>query len=211
MQQCFAFFYRQKTMTMEITPRQLEIIEATGKILTVSGVNGLTIKNLASEMKFSESAIYRHFSSKEEIILVMLKYLKSNIDEILSSFTKTGDAQKDFRTFFNKISNYFKEHPHYVVVVFSEGLMDESDKINDEIFGLMTVTSSYLKPILQEGQKRGLFISTVSTDDLTMISIATFKLHMFNWKFNKFKFNLSENIEKMSTSLLALLKRNPES
>jgi len=48
--------------------RQLEIIEAAGRILTLSGVSGLTIKNLAKEMQFSESAIYRHFTSKEEII-----------------------------------------------------------------------------------------------------------------------------------------------
>ncbi|HCB88771.1 MAG TPA: TetR/AcrR family transcriptional regulator, partial [Porphyromonadaceae bacterium] len=72
---------------MEITPRQLEIIEATGKILTASGANGLTIKNLAKEMQFSEGAIYRHFSSKEEIIIMMLKYLKTNISKILSNLT----------------------------------------------------------------------------------------------------------------------------
>mgnify|MGYP000982992199 CR=1 FL=1 len=195
---------------MEITPRQLEIIEATGKIITVSGANGLTIKNLAKEMQFSESAIYRHFSSKEEIIVVMLKYLKNNIGKILSNLTKTGDVEKDFETFFNKLSLYFKENPYYVVVVFSEGLMDESDKINDEISGLMVVTSSHLEQILQEGQKKGIFIQSVSSNDLTMIALATFKLHMFNWKFNKFKFNLIESIEKMSASLLALLRRNPD-
>ena len=44
-------------MTKIISDRQLEIIEAAGKILTASGVSGLTIKNLAREMKFSESAI----------------------------------------------------------------------------------------------------------------------------------------------------------
>ncbi|HBQ57968.1 MAG TPA: TetR/AcrR family transcriptional regulator [Porphyromonadaceae bacterium] len=195
---------------MEITPRQLEIIEATGKIITVSGANGLTIKNLAKEMQFSESAIYRHFSSKEEIIVMMLKYLKNNIGKILSNLTKTGDVEKDFETFFNKLSLYFKENPYYVVVVFSEGLMDESDKINDEISGLMTVTSSHLEQILQEGQKKGIFIQSVSSNDLTMISLATFKLHMFNWKFNKFKFNLIESIGKMSASLLALLRHNPD-
>ena len=195
---------------MEITPRQLEIIEATGKILTASGANGLTIKNLAKEMQFSESAIYRHFSSKEEIIVMMLKYLKNNIGKILSNLTKTGDVEKDFETFFNKLSLYFKENPYYVVVVFSEGLMDESDKINDEISGLMTLTSSHLEQILQEGQKQGTFIQSVASSDLTMISLATFKLHMFNWKFNKFKFNLTENIGKMSASLLALLRRNPD-
>jgi len=195
---------------MEITPRQLEIIEATGKIITVSGANGLTIKNLAKEMQFSESAIYRHFSSKEEIIVMMLKYLKNNIGKILSNLTKTGDVEKDFETFFNKLSLYFKENPYYVVVVFSEGLMDESDKINDEISGLMTVTSSHLEQILQVGQKKGIFIQSVSSNDLTMISLATFKLHMFNWKFNKFKFNLIESIGKMSASLLALLRHNPD-
>jgi AcrR family transcriptional regulator len=55
-------------MTTELSERQLEIIEAAGKVITSSGVSGLTIKNLAKEMKFSESAIYRHFTSKEEII-----------------------------------------------------------------------------------------------------------------------------------------------
>ena len=68
---------------MDITPRQLEIIEAAGKILTASGVSGLTIKNLAKEMQFSESAIYRHFKSKEEIIIAMLNYLADNIDKRL--------------------------------------------------------------------------------------------------------------------------------
>jgi TetR/AcrR family fatty acid metabolism transcriptional regulator len=34
-------------MTTAISNRQLEIIEAAGKILTASGVSGLTVKNLA--------------------------------------------------------------------------------------------------------------------------------------------------------------------
>lgn len=161
-------------------------------------------------MQFSEGAIYRHFSSKEEIIIMMLKYLKTNISKILSNLTKTGDVEKDFVIFFTRLSLYFKENPYFVVTVFSEGLMDESDKINNEISGLMTLTSSHLEQILQEGQKQGTFIQSVASSDLTMISLATFKLHMFNWKFNKFKFNLTENIGKMSASLLALLRRNPD-
>ena len=69
-------------MTTEtISDRQLEIIEAAGKILTAAGISGLTIKNLAKEMKFSESAIYRHFTSKEEIIIALLEYLAQSMDE----------------------------------------------------------------------------------------------------------------------------------
>ncbi|HRG39465.1 MAG TPA: TetR/AcrR family transcriptional regulator, partial [Bacteroidia bacterium] len=66
---------------IKLKDRQLEIVEAAGKILTASGVGGLTIKNLAKEMKFSESAIYRHFTSKEEIIIALLEYLALSMDE----------------------------------------------------------------------------------------------------------------------------------
>lgn len=58
----------------EISERQIEIIQATGKILTDTGVAGLTIKKLATAMQFSESAIYRHFESKEAILVAMFHF-----------------------------------------------------------------------------------------------------------------------------------------
>ncbi len=39
---------------MEITNRQFEIIETARRILTISGVAGLIIKNLLREISFSE-------------------------------------------------------------------------------------------------------------------------------------------------------------
>ena len=87
---------------MEITPRQTEIIEAAGKILTSSGVSGLTIKNLAKEMGFSESAIYRHFKSKEEIIVAMLNYLADDIDKRLTDLNKPVEPDEQFKSLFRE-------------------------------------------------------------------------------------------------------------
>ncbi|MDX9776872.1 MAG: TetR/AcrR family transcriptional regulator, partial [Petrimonas sp.] len=122
---------------MNIKPRQLEIIEATGKLLTTSGINGLTIKNLASEMNFSESAIYRHFSSKEEIIVTLLKYLNENVNTIFKESSISGVFEKDFTALFKELTYYFKENPFYVVVVFSEGLVNESAQRGEKIIQLM--------------------------------------------------------------------------
>ena len=73
---------------IKITERQLEIIESAGKILTISGVGGLTIKKLAKEMGFSEAALYRHFKSKEELAVHTLdhQFMKTTqqIEETLS-------------------------------------------------------------------------------------------------------------------------------
>jgi len=82
-------------MTTTISDRQLEIIEAAGKILTTSGISGLTIKNLAKEMKFSESAIYRHFTSKEEIIIALLEYLAESMDERYTNAISSEQTPKE--------------------------------------------------------------------------------------------------------------------
>ncbi|MBK8425128.1 MAG: TetR family transcriptional regulator [Lewinellaceae bacterium] len=50
---------------MELKPRQLEILEAAGAILYEEGVGGLTTKSLAKRVGFTESALYRHYASKE--------------------------------------------------------------------------------------------------------------------------------------------------
>jgi len=101
--------------------RQLEIIEAAGRILTSSGVKGVTIKNLAIEMQFSESAIYRHFKSKEDIIVTMLNYLAEDMDSRLTNAIRPEDSTEDkFRSLFNSQFTFFKSNPHFVALTIEE-------------------------------------------------------------------------------------------
>jgi len=191
---------------MEITPRQTEIIEAAGKILTSSGVSGLTIKNLAKEMGFSESAIYRHFKSKEEIIVAMLNYLADDIDKRLSDLNKPVEPDEQFKFLFREQFRFFSLNPHFVVAVFSDGLMEESQLINTNILKLMNVKIKHLMPIIMEGQQKGSFTNALTTDELMHIIMGTFKLQMFKWRIANFEFDIKRNGENMIQSLLTLIK-----
>jgi AcrR family transcriptional regulator len=191
---------------MEITPRQTEIIEAAGKILTSSGVSGLTIKNLAKEMGFSESAIYRHFKSKEEIIVAMLNYLADDIDKRLSDLNKPVEPDEQFKSLFREQFRFFSLNPHFVVAVFSDGLMEESQLINTNILKLMNVKIKHLMPIIMEGQQKGSFTNALTTDELMHIIMGTFKLQMFKWRIANFEFDIKRNGENMIQSILTLIK-----
>lgn len=191
---------------MDITPRQLEIIEAAGKILTSSGVSGLTIKNLAKEMQFSESAIYRHFKSKEEIIVAMLNFLADSIDERLTSVARLSDPEEQFKSLFREQFRFFSENPHFVVAVFSDGLMEESQLINQNILKLMNVKIKHLMPIIMEGQQKGVFTNALTTDELMHIIMGTFKLQMFKWRIANFQFDINRIGANMIQSILTLIK-----
>jgi AcrR family transcriptional regulator len=192
---------------MDITPRQLEIIEAAGKILTASGVSGLTIKNLAKEMQFSESAIYRHFKSKEDIIIAMLNYLADNIDKRLSNLDSSLTPEEKFKALFAEQFRFFKLNPHFVVAVFSDGLMEESQVINEALLKLMNVKIKHLMPVIMEGQQKGIFTNAITTDELMHIIMGTFKLQMFKWRIANFEFDIKRSGENMVQSILTLIKK----
>lgn len=187
-------------------PRQLEIIEATGRILTTHGVNGLTIKNLAKEMHFSESAIYRHFTSKEEIIFELLNYLAESTETRLGYLKKSDILEENFMALFVEQFNFFSKYPYFVVAVFSDGLMEESQRIKEVYFKLMFVVMTYLMPIITQGQQKGLFINTISAEQLVHIIMGSFKLQMFKWKVFDFKSDLTLDGHSLAESMLLLIK-----
>ena len=195
---------------MDITSRQLEIIEAAGKILTSSGVGGLTIKNLAKEMLFSESAIYRHFKSKEEIILAMHNYLAFSIDKRLSALTHSPDPEKNFIALFQEQFLFFSRNPHFVVAVFSDGLMEESQRTNETYLKLMNEKMKHLLPIIMEGQQKRVFTNAITADELMHIVMGTFKLQMFKWRIANFEFDINRIGSNMVQSILTLIKTRKE-
>jgi AcrR family transcriptional regulator len=191
---------------MEIKPRQLEIIEAAGKLLTKAGVSGLTIKNLAVEMNFSESAIYRHFPSKEEIILTLLQYLHENVARMMKNEPRSGDFKKEFYSLFKRLTRYFKENPYYVVVVFSEGLLDESAPISEKIIQLMDTLTQHVQSLVEDGQKMQLITGLLTSEQITQIIIPAFRHQMFKWKVTNFESDIDYKIESLFLSLMELLK-----
>jgi TetR/AcrR family transcriptional regulator, fatty acid metabolism regulator protein len=191
---------------MEIKERQLEIIEAAGEILNESGIAGLTTKNLAAKMGFSESALYRHFKGKQEIVLTMLKYLAKNMDERLTNSIKDTDSPDEkLKAVFNNQFEFFKKNPHFLVAIFSDGLLEESKPINEAILQIMSTKRNHLLKIIQEGQKQKQFTDTLSADDLVHIIMGSFRLHMLQWRLSGYAFDLKLKGNKLMSNLLALI------
>ena len=190
-----------------ISDRQFEILEAAGKVLSTSGVSGLTIKNLAQEMKFSESAIYRHFTSKEEIIVAMLGYLAENMDERLQKVTSSHkNPLENLESIFLDQFTFFAQNPHFVVAVFSDGLMDASQNINAAIHKIMQVKMKALMPVIMQGQQQGFFTNTITTEELMHIIMGSFRLQMFKWRIANFQFDIERQGKNMLLAISTLIK-----
>ena len=191
----------------KISKRQQEIIDCAGKILSKSGISGLTTKNLALEMQFSESALYRHFKSKGKIVEVMLAFMAHDMDKRLGDAIDSEQSPiQQFTSMFSSQFDFFSKNSHFVVAAFSDGLMEESKEINLAIKKIMAVKYKHLMPIISAGQKQGEFTDKVDAKQLIHIVMGTFRLMMFKWRLDEFKFNLIKEGDKNIQALLNLMR-----
>lgn len=192
---------------MGISDRQLEIIEAAGRIMTEAGVSGLTTKNLSKEMGFSEAAIYRHFDSKEKIIVAMLEYVAKQIDERYNlTIIIHHSPEQNFITLIKNHFSFFSESPHFTIAVFSDGQIGGKQLINEAILKVMAVKIKYLRPIIEDGQKQGVFKKTIPTDDVVHIVMGAIRLMMYKWRVTKSQFDIIKKGDELIDSLLTLIK-----
>lgn len=187
------------------TDRQLQIIEKVGKLLTENGVGGLTTKKLANEIGFSESALYRHFSSKEEIIVSMLHYLAESMEERFSQLKLDEDPVLNFEKLFRSQFDFFTERPHFVVAVFSDGLLEQSEKVNEAIKHVMETKKKFLMPIITAGKQKQVFTNDITTQEMMNIVMGTVRLQMYKWRRSGFEFDIKVRGNTTIQSILKLI------
>lgn len=191
---------------MEIKRRQLEIIHAAGELLTLNGVAGFTIKNLAAKMGFAESAVYRHFSGKEEIIVTMLNYfIHTQETRFKEEENDTTSPEEQLRAFYKKQISFFKKNPHLLIAILSEGLFEENEAIKKTIKKLMDITMQHLMGIISKGQQENIFTTDVPAAELVHIIMGSFRMLMLQWKMTDFSFNLTRRGNQLTESMLKLI------
>ncbi len=192
----------------QTSQRQYEIIQAAGKLLIEKGIKGLITKNLASEMGFSESALYRHFKNKEDIIVYLLDYLKQNIEQRLNEIAYSSACPCDkLEQVFKSQFAYFSQNPHFIVAVLSEGLIEDNAKITQSIWSIFQFKSQLLSQLIDQSKQAGEITTQIATPDILHILLGSFRLMMFRWKMAKFGFNLLEQGSALMQVNINLLKQ----
>jgi AcrR family transcriptional regulator len=65
--------------------RRRQLVEATVRLIGTSGIHGTTMSRVSAELGLSEMAAYRHFASKDELLMEANSYLLGRILDWLGS------------------------------------------------------------------------------------------------------------------------------
>lgn len=198
-------------MNSKLTPRQQEIIQASGELLLKFGVAGFTTKQLATKMGFSEAALYRHFGSKEDVLVAMIAELHEEFIYITQSEAdKEQSTVKAIQSFFNRVFRFFDDQPHFLVVILSDGILDSTEQIKKEITSLMEFHMKYISELIKHGQQLGDLRTDINPASLTHVLMGSFRLMLLKWKLSSFKLDIEKDGNQLFTDVFRLITSSNE-
>jgi AcrR family transcriptional regulator len=195
---------------MEFSDRQIEIMELATKRIDQYGIQELTIKNLAADINLSEAALYRHFKSKNDILLSLLSYFIMDMEDRMSSILERRDesAKEQLKTIFQSQLKTFVQKPSIVSVVFSEGIFQFNKQLAEKLSDMMQMMNGHIERLIEKGKEDGEFITLIGSQTMATIVMGSMRMVVLKWKLSGHKSNLLKDGNSILSDLLKMFEKS---
>jgi len=123
-----------------------------------NGVESITLRELTTKLGSSRSAIYRHFSSKDELIKAVIQAGFSQLNETISPFlTRDDTILNRFRNMGEAYIAFALTHPNIYRMIFGNEVQTQREESCDIHDKENSGGFQHLVALLIEGQEKKIF------------------------------------------------------
>jgi AcrR family transcriptional regulator len=195
-------------MHTEITERQQQIINVALELIAERGIQSLTIKNLSKKIGFAESAIYRHYENKIQILLAILDFFKKSAESFFKNELNSDDNA------INKIEHLFINHfkkfdvsPSLVAVIFSEEIFRNEKELSEKVAEIVSNNSRVLRTIIETGQINGEIRDDIDAAHMSVMVMGSLRMFVKQWHISGYNFNLVEKGSLFIDSIKLMVRK----
>jgi len=170
--------------------RQQQIVETAIKIIAQRGIQNLTIKNIASEIGISEPALYRHFSSKLEILKAVITYFQIKMQPALEKLKRSIISINKIESFMLEHFKIINQNPNFAKVIFSEANFQNEESLIIKMNNMMSQSHKILETIILSGQHKIEIRTDISSLNIIRMIIGSMRLLVTQWSMSGMIFNL---------------------
>ena len=149
--------------------RQHEIVASARELIISQGVAAVTIRNIAKKSKISEGAIYKHFKSKRDILLMLIEDFESNLTEAIDLAT-TGceDPIEILKNIMLVHLKYTEERRSELFVITAASVHFDDALLRKRILEVIENYKTGIKSILIEAGKSGKIRPDIDIDQVSL-------------------------------------------
>lgn len=182
-----------------VTERQQEIVDAARKIISSSGIEGLTVREIAHELKITDGALYRHFKSKKEIIILLIDDIERTLLATIASAAQKGaDPLSRLQAVLFSHISYAEQRKGLTFLLINEAVGLKDARIRKRMHAVIEQYLMKIRQILQAGVDENVLRKDM---DVALAGLAFFGLVqslVTFWALSGYDFSITRNrMEKL--------------
>ncbi len=144
-----------KTKKLSSHIRKEQIVDAALKLLGDSDVRKLKITDIATSLNLVPSALYRHFNSKDAILMAILDYIEEKFAKNLKDVRETQDNTIDqLHELLIRHVRLISQHHGIPRIIFSDEFWGQKNVKKRRLYELVSAYLGKLERIIAEGQNK---------------------------------------------------------
>ena len=158
-------------MTRKTTDiRQEEIKQAVLDIIYTDGLKNLSTHNLAKRIGMSEGSIFRHFPTKQDIILSIINDVQNNfIGQLRNVSNSEGDPETRLKNFICATIEYLTANKGITMLLFSEASHNNDAALKRQLQKIFNSQKELVSKIILDGITAGTWDDQIPVENLAML------------------------------------------
>ncbi|HYX05677.1 MAG TPA: TetR/AcrR family transcriptional regulator [Bacteroidales bacterium] len=150
--------------------RQEQIKKAVLDIIYTDGLKHLSTRNLASRIGMSEGAIFRHFATKQDIIMSILTDVQRDfIGSLRIIATASKDPQERLNQFLCQTVKYLIKNKGITMLMFSEASHNNDITLKNSLLKIFNNQKQLVSKIILDGIALGNWDESVPVENVAML------------------------------------------
>jgi len=155
---------------LDTATRQGQIKRAVLDIISTEGIGKLSTRNLATRIGVTEGALFRHFSSKKEIMLSIMADVKHDLMDEQEKIVYSGlGAGEKLSAFLCLHVKYLFENKGITMLLFSEAAHLNEPKLKMGLREILLTQKEYVSRIVRQGISEGVWDPSIKVEDVALL------------------------------------------
>lgn len=150
--------------------RQEQIKKAVLDIIAKEGMANLSTRNLAKKVGISEAAIFRHFKTKQDIILSIMQDVKT---DMVGTMRAASEQKKPAGEILFDIMcaqvKFILKNQGINILLFSEAAHYNDNALKRELHCILTEQKKILDKVIRAGIKQKIWRDSIKPEDAAML------------------------------------------
>ncbi|EHQ87947.1 TetR/AcrR family transcriptional regulator [Desulfosporosinus youngiae] len=184
------------------------LIIAAIEVISERGLQGLTTKEVAKRQGISESTIFKHYKTKNELLLAVLDHFSQFDQAIIESMEdKKHHPIEAIIYFVDSYVTYYANYPQITAIIHTyEGFLREP-QLSKRIKEIFNNRLSTMQLLIEEAKAHREFKADLDSEHLAGIIIGLERLISLKWRINNYNFSLRDHTLSALKMQLDLLSK----